>query len=289
MGEEVARAHPDWEHRLWRDDTGEKQIVSGSSVHESWHRDLLVRACHISQRVNILRYELLLAYGGLYVDADVEPLSRVDSAIDDLEAFVPPHSDDPGLYANSVIGVTTGHPFAGDLVAGLRAQDPAVSLSMGSRYMTSVARRHPEVTVLSPEIFYHCLNPWTSNLVPGTLPLALPPGVRAVHHFSAFWHGEGFKPIAKSEDCVPLFTILAQGKGSGMTRERSNITVEVPGIGTVRIHDKFFKFAETCLVNNHLDEKLLVEKLTRDDPTISAQVASDAARIFAILYRQIDN
>lgn len=113
--------HPGWELRDWRD-----------SDSLPWdrlrNRDLIRGAEDVFPRdwkrfqADLLRLELLWLYGGIYVDADVEPLRSFDPLIDrqfsmDSRCFVPysPNRGPRGqrLLSQFVLGSEPEHPFIG--------------------------------------------------------------------------------------------------------------------------------------------------------------------------------
>lgn len=60
--------HPDWEHRLW----------NFHNLPEIQNQDLFDAATSYATKTDILRYELMHRYGGVYADFDVEPLKPFD-------------------------------------------------------------------------------------------------------------------------------------------------------------------------------------------------------------------
>jgi hypothetical protein len=62
--------HPDWEYKLWT----EKDI-------ENWDfssKDLFNRSSSYQEQADLLRYEVLIKYGGLYLDFDYQPFKSLD-------------------------------------------------------------------------------------------------------------------------------------------------------------------------------------------------------------------
>lgn len=62
--------HPDWEYKLWT----EKDI-------ENWDfpsKDLFDKSSSYQEKSNLLRYEILIKYGGLYLDFDYKPFKNFD-------------------------------------------------------------------------------------------------------------------------------------------------------------------------------------------------------------------
>lgn len=152
--DEWRRLHPGWQFRLWTPETtphlGELQDlydaperVSPKSNPWQWKSDLA-------------RYRILHTYGGVYVDADLEPLRPVDDLLTS-EAFIA--EEGRGFINNAFMGSTPGSSWMADVLAGLRASVLAQprarsNRQIGAHFLTKVARRHPELTVLPTELVY---------------------------------------------------------------------------------------------------------------------------------------
>lgn len=116
--------HPGWAYRLWTDTE-----VRG----EEWaHWDLLEMAdvyagSSVGQfRADILRYEILNAYGGIYVDADFEAKRPLDELLEGITAFAAwerePGEGPPlhGWINNAIMGAYRGHPWLRTILSRLR-------------------------------------------------------------------------------------------------------------------------------------------------------------------------
>lgn len=103
-------AHPDWEYRLWTDaDVKEFDFEL---------RDLYDQSSNYGEKADILRCEVLLKYGGLYVDADFECLGPFDELIERYDFFagteyphVIPETDRVLLVSNAIVGIVPNHPI----------------------------------------------------------------------------------------------------------------------------------------------------------------------------------
>jgi hypothetical protein len=160
---------------------------------------LLDRACHLSQRSNIWRYEIVQEYGGLYVDTDIEPVRPIDDLVAESSQFTVSYLREPDHYACSFFGAVPRHAWLDDLVERLPAQDPTISLSMGSAYFTKVTRDHLDVSILPGISVVHDHNPWTqpAGVVPGVddARRSSNPATYAVHHWSSNWFPKGFEKL----------------------------------------------------------------------------------------------
>jgi hypothetical protein len=140
--------HPRWQMRMWTDETlptlRNRWAFEGSNS--------------LSGKANIARYEILLRYGGIYIDTDFECLKSLEPLLDGVECFVAWQRD--GLANNAIIGAAPCHPFLQDLVDSLGEHirsNPGSTLSImqsGPYYLTRVLERHPEVTVFPAGQFY---------------------------------------------------------------------------------------------------------------------------------------
>jgi mannosyltransferase OCH1-like enzyme len=205
-----SRLNSDWDVYLWHDETGAASVVSVrlsgpdrtngvcSSHFTSRYPELLRQACHLSQRSNIWRYELVREFGGLYVDTDVEPFKPIGDLIAPYSAFTCSSQRAPGVLECAFLGATRGHPWVVELCDRLPEQDPTVSGSMGVSYFTKITALHREgsqsVTVLPTEtVDFEYPNPWAhafdlSKNKPVTDELY------ARHHVSSQWYPTGFQP-----------------------------------------------------------------------------------------------
>ena len=139
--------HPGWRLQLWTHENLPALIndecFAGSRTYAG--------------RANVLRYELLLRHGGVYVDTDFECRRNIEPLLDDVECFAGRQWDEK--VNNAIFGSVPNHPFVRDLVDSLPAHTayhhsaPSVSQS-GPYYFSRVLRRHPEVAVFGPNVFY---------------------------------------------------------------------------------------------------------------------------------------
>jgi hypothetical protein len=119
----------------------------------------------LAQRSDIARYELLLRYGGVYVDTDFECLRCLEDLLCGLEAFV--GTENGEHLTNSLIGSIPGHPLIGEIVEAIPksiAANPQglVNQTTGPSLLTAVVNAHPDLCeglrVFDAEIFYPYLH-----------------------------------------------------------------------------------------------------------------------------------
>jgi inositol phosphorylceramide mannosyltransferase catalytic subunit len=92
-------AHPDWEFMLWTDENL-PLLQCAHKYHESRN---------YAQRSDILRFEVLYRYGGVYLDTDMECLQPLDGLIAGLSGFT--GLEKPDRPAQGIVGAARGHPF----------------------------------------------------------------------------------------------------------------------------------------------------------------------------------
>lgn len=152
FGEQWADMHPDWEHRLWTEDNLPSDVR---------RPEVLDRNRIPAERADVLRYELLWRHGGVYVDADMEPLRPLDELMDGADFFIGDLK--PGRINNAVIGAAPGHPIMETAMREARFMvydDPReapvdeIKVSTGPLFLADVVGRFPDVRPLPPGAFY---------------------------------------------------------------------------------------------------------------------------------------
>ena len=103
--DEYIRLNPDWSYVLW----DEEKIKSFSMV----NRDLYERETTLAGKVDILRYEILYNFGGIYIDADCQWINQKSfnpllEQVNEKGFFA--CREDHRLIGNSVIGSVPGNP-----------------------------------------------------------------------------------------------------------------------------------------------------------------------------------
>jgi mannosyltransferase OCH1-like enzyme len=177
-----AELHPTWEHRVW---TNANTPLPGMVNQDAWDRAEEVVTGSVEQfRSDLLRYEILYRFGGVYVDADMEPRQPLDQLLEGVGCFAAWETE--GVWINNaVMGAQAYHPFIGDLVRGLaaniegRRQGWRPNRLSGPQYLTGLWKRNPAgVTVFPKGHFY----PYLYNELHRSAE-AFPEAI-AVHHWN---------------------------------------------------------------------------------------------------------
>lgn len=187
-GESWTRLNPGWTMTTWTEENLRTRFP-----------DLIARACHLSQRSNVYRYEILLDHGGIYLDTDFECLKPIDSLLDNVDAFVCLKKyGKNGRLLNSILGAVPNHHFSRRLVDNLRSQDPAKPLSMGSLYATNHLASDPSgVKIFNPEIFCPIHHVEVKRLGQYQLDAKqLYPNAYGIHHWSSTIFPSSFELLA---------------------------------------------------------------------------------------------
>lgn len=151
-----AELHPAWEMRLW---TEENLFPL-----QNW--DLFENAGTISPgfegqlRSDIARYEILLKFGGVYVDVDYECYKPIDPLLEGVDCFLA-WEIQGAVVNNAIMGAIPNHPFLADLVLSLpkrcrEAESQRPSQLTGPRCVTDRIRRWrgEEVHIFPQSWFY---------------------------------------------------------------------------------------------------------------------------------------
>ena len=137
--------HPDWEMRLWTEESLPKDLVR-PEVYERMRKP--------TERSDMIRLEILFRFGGVYVDTDFECLRPIDPLIEGTEFFTCDLK--PGRVNNAVIGSVRGHPL---LERALRELRPRAEYGYdkhgtGPFFLEALVRDQAGVTIYPPHYFY---------------------------------------------------------------------------------------------------------------------------------------
>lgn len=132
--------HPQWEVTLWTEDT----------LPPFQTQPIIDQIGHMAGKVNLIRLELLAWFGGVYVDADTEPLKPLDTL------DVPGWADSWAMTSrnnfvqNAIMASTPSHPVFGRLVdavaaqwENLRGHRVQFTEVFGAHYITKPLRKWP--------------------------------------------------------------------------------------------------------------------------------------------------
>jgi hypothetical protein len=140
--------HPEFEVRGWTDDT--IPTLRNQDLFDNPKR-YSPRSNVGQYRANLLRYELLLDYGGVWVDTDLEPRRHIGPIVEQ-GAFAAWEEQDRYIN-NAFLGFPAGHPAMQKIVDGLRysvtsQRDLRSNRQSGAVYITPILRDRKDVTIL---------------------------------------------------------------------------------------------------------------------------------------------
>ncbi len=120
--------HPDWEYRLWTN--------SDVSHFDFSLRDLYEEAVNYGQKSDLLRYEILRHYGGLYVDLDFECINSFEEFNKKYHFYaglLPPHKsvipNYPLEVAIALLGSSPNHPIIAECIKIIRERWTSINHS----------------------------------------------------------------------------------------------------------------------------------------------------------------
>jgi len=166
--------HPEWECITWRDNDLDWLI----------NRVTYYQSRTFSERSDVARFEILQKYGGIYVDADVEPLMPFDN-LRRLGAFA--GWEQHGRICGAVMGAEPNHPAVKELVKNLHRwarlnSRRTAEIRTGPVYLTKQWAGRPDVTLLHSDAFYPIH--WKDRDKMGG---PYPSDSFAVHHWGHSW------------------------------------------------------------------------------------------------------
>lgn len=155
------KLHPDWEVKIWTNET----IAKANIVFYNKNR-LEHSARSLRQASDIIRYDILYQYGGVYADVDFEPLKSIEPILHGVEAFVA-HENEM-FVCNGIFGAIPGHKLTERLVTQLESnwkanEDSTVNKQSGPYHMTeqvnTLLNENPNIRkdgfqIFAPHVFF---------------------------------------------------------------------------------------------------------------------------------------
>jgi hypothetical protein len=146
--------HPEFEVRGWTDETIPK--LRNQDLFDDPKR--FSPKSNVGQyKANLLRYELLLDYGGVWIDTDLEPRRHIGRLLE-LGAFAAWEDQDRWIN-NAFLHFPAGHPAMQTIVDGLRESvlgNPELrsNRQSGAMFITPLLRDRDDVTILPASHVY---------------------------------------------------------------------------------------------------------------------------------------
>ena len=139
------KCHGGWDARLWTEGNLPKLINATE----------FQKAQSFAQMADIVRYEVVHAYGGVYLDTDMECLRNIEPALSGVDAFAAwLEPDEIGI---GVFGAVPHHPWLSEVITRLpHAMKTGFGIlhQTGPRFLTTVTKQRTDVVLFEKEAFY---------------------------------------------------------------------------------------------------------------------------------------
>lgn len=145
--------NPDWTYCLW----------SEKNLPDLVNKQAFLDSDNYPQKADILRYEILHQYGGIYMDADVHCLKSIDPLYSQwiesdecLVAAFEGSKSQPELVANTFIACKKGNDFVGELVANIDISKRGGAWEItGPKYFSGLINKlKPKIKLLNSKVFF---------------------------------------------------------------------------------------------------------------------------------------
>jgi mannosyltransferase OCH1-like enzyme len=166
-GQRWSALHPDWKLYDWTDASlpnlrnerlgADKPRLRNDNL---WRVAPRLAPGRVGQlRADIVRLELLWRFGGVWLDADMEPRKPIGELLDDVELFAAWETD--GVWINNaILGATAAHPFIDELIRRMPRSVVAhpgaqPNVTTGPQYVTRQVRSlKPDIAIFPSAWFY---------------------------------------------------------------------------------------------------------------------------------------
>lgn len=194
--------HPGWEIRTWNDSSKLGWMRYADLMQELLQTDPFGRA------PDLLRYELLWKFGGVYIDTDFEPLRPMDELLEDPRPFAGWEND--RTMCTALLAAPPEHPAIGILLDGIEdrlaaTEGKPANEAIGPEYATALWRERDDVRRLPPWAFYP-VGWWERSKLGRVTYLERS---YAVHHWAKGWDAKPSKPVrVAAASTHPSFSVL---------------------------------------------------------------------------------
>lgn len=139
-----ADLHPAWDFKLWTETEINEIGLQNRALYDQAEK-IVPRDALEQFRADIVRYEVLALFGGMYVDVDTRPLRSIEPALAGHHEFAA--REDRTWIGNTYVGSVPGHPIMHDIIAGMPAnvhkfRGKRPNKLSGPQYITPIWNRH---------------------------------------------------------------------------------------------------------------------------------------------------
>jgi mannosyltransferase OCH1-like enzyme len=138
--------HPGWELRVWTDENLPPDLE---------RKEVYERLRQPAERSDMLIFEMLYKYGGVYTDSDFECLRSIEPLLEGVDLFCA--YSHPDRLNNAIMGSVPGHPLIAEGIRGMRPRDTYGTVDKegtGPFFVTRLFVGRPEVKLFEWELFY---------------------------------------------------------------------------------------------------------------------------------------
>jgi mannosyltransferase OCH1-like enzyme len=167
--------HPNWEMNLWTDD----------NLPELINQAYLDKCNTYSEMSDLIRYELLFQYGGIYLDCDFECFKNIEPIIKNSELFI--STEDNRHLCGGFIGSIPQHFVIKRLIDEIpsklkETEGNKSDLRSGPTFVTKTINRK-EINILPKQYFY----PYLPGQTKEKKALKTNRQAYAAHHWAGSW------------------------------------------------------------------------------------------------------
>ena len=141
--------HPDWQFLTWN-----YPMTMPLSILD---RSLLERVYQVFPKSSdLVRYEVLHQFGGVYLDCDFECYKNIEPLIGDALNFAAYQQE--GVVNNAIMGAVPGSELFAQILRGAEASfqrhSPDMLHAVGPYYFSEMVMEHPDMTIIDTKYLY---------------------------------------------------------------------------------------------------------------------------------------
>jgi len=184
--------HPSWNLVIWDNKRVEKTFLKQDSTHFMFNEQAYLDCQIWAQKSDILRYEILFWFGGVYLDVDVFCFKNIEDIIKDEKAFTCWSYKPIYCIENAIIGSIPYTKTMWNAILGagngIRHCKDDVLQSTGPYMLKTIWTNDDNIKKLDHDYFLNHL--LINDFLDGNINLSNHPEIHSVHFCLSSWHSK---------------------------------------------------------------------------------------------------
>jgi mannosyltransferase OCH1-like enzyme len=184
--------HPGWKLIIWNNKKVEETFLKESSPYFLFNEKAYLDTKIWAQKSDLLRYEILFWFGGIYLDVDIFCIKNIESVIENEKAFVSWSYQPIYCIENAMIGSIPHTKTMWNAImgagSGIKTYKENVLCATGPNMLMGVWRNDAQIKKLDHDYFLNHLS--HNDILNGLVNIKDHPEFYSIHFCLSSWHNK---------------------------------------------------------------------------------------------------